>query len=148
MASICNPSQLDGGIRLPICILSVAEPAKRAQGRHWPADRGRWALVQCRSATISLRLVHEAAPAPGRSSRGHCGWPSFGRLSVQYRSADTIEDGERHAHWVQYGISYVTKTSFRLADASLFRNKNYDGRDVGVLGGWKVFLSPTDGRRC
>jgi len=53
---------------------------------------------------------------------------------VQYRSADTIEDGERHAHWAQYGVSYVTKTSFRLADANLFQNKNYDGRDSGCTG--------------
>lgn len=58
----------------------------------------------------------------------------LGVLSVQYRSADTIEDGERHAHWAQYGISYITKTSFRLADASLFQNKNYDGRDSGCTG--------------
>ena len=59
----------------------------------------------------------------------------MGALSVQYRSADTIEDGERHAHWAQCGISYVTKTSFRLADAGLFQNKNYDGgRDSRCTG--------------
>jgi len=88
---------------------------------------------------MSLRLVHEAAPGLADYRVGIAGGRVSGALSVQYRSADAIEDGERHAHWAQHGVSYVTNTSFRLADVSLFQNKTtMVGGIVGVLG---VFLT-------
>ena len=45
---------------------------------------------------MSLRLVHEAAPAPapGRSSRGHCGWSGFGRF-VRFVSTVSIGGYDR-----------------------------------------------------